>query len=115
MAKMRGPVRRRDLVLDQRVDRGRVRYPQKRFGKAHQRHALIGGKAVFRQKHLHQTGVRCGADFFDKRSRAFDNCGPCVRVEIGELNEARHKLGLAPSLVSVPASLDIDHLPPSID
>ena len=42
MAHMAAPVRRRDLVLDQRIDGLGVGHAQQRLGQTHQRHTLIG-------------------------------------------------------------------------
>ena len=56
------PVRWRNLVFDQCVDGFCIRHSEKRLGQAHQRNALVGGKAVFSQKHFHQTGLGVVAD-----------------------------------------------------
>ena len=46
MAEVLAPIRRRDLVLDQRVDGLGVGHTQQRFGKAHQHDAFLGRQAV---------------------------------------------------------------------
>ncbi len=66
IAKVLAPVRRGDLVLDQRVHGFGVRHAQQCLGQAHQRDALFGGKTVFGQKDLHQAGPHIGADSTDK-------------------------------------------------
>ena len=55
MPQMFGPVRRGDLVLDQRIHRVGVRHAQQRLGQTHQGDALVGAQPVFGKKHLHQT------------------------------------------------------------
>ena len=62
MAHVPAPIRRRDLVLDQRVDRLGIGYPQKRFGKAHEGHALFGREPVFGKEDLHQPRAGGAAD-----------------------------------------------------
>ena len=63
---MLAPIRRGDLVLDQRVHGFGVRHAQQCLGQAHQRDALFGGKTAFGQKDLHQAGPHIGADSTDK-------------------------------------------------
>ncbi len=54
------------LVLDQLVLRQRVGHAQQRFGKHHQRQALLGGKPVFPEEILHAADrSRIAADRLD--------------------------------------------------
>ena len=63
---MAAPVGGGNLVLDQGVHRGGVGNAQQGFGKAHQGHAFVGGKAVFGKEHLHQAGFGGVADLGDE-------------------------------------------------
>ena len=63
---MAAPVGGGDLIFDQRVHRGRVGHPQKRFGEAHQGDAFVGRKTVFGKEHLHQTGPGRAANGADQ-------------------------------------------------
>ena len=58
---MAAPVRGRDLVLDQRVDGLGVGHTQQRFGKAHQRHALLAGQRIFLHQPLDAGALVLGA------------------------------------------------------
>ncbi len=62
MAEVLAPVRGRDLVFDQRVDRIGIRHPQKRLGQTHERDAFVCRKAVFRKENLHQPRLGRGPD-----------------------------------------------------
>ena len=61
-AKVATPVRRGNLVLNQRIHGFGVGHPQQRFGKAHQRNALIGRQAIFGKENLHQPRPGRSAD-----------------------------------------------------
>ena len=67
---MRRPVVRGDLVGDQVVHGLRVGHAQQRLGQAHQRHALLGGKPIGREKDLHQPRVGGAAHGLDQIHRA---------------------------------------------
>jgi hypothetical protein len=74
-ANMGLPVAAGDLVADQRVAGGGVGNAQQRFGKAHQRHALMAGERIF----LHQTfdagalglGAQCLDQFTGRVANGF--------------------------------------------
>ena len=53
---VRAPVRRADLVLDQRIDGLGVGDPQQGFGEAHERHAFTRREPVLGEKALHDRG-----------------------------------------------------------
>ena len=69
VAEVRRPVRRTDLVLDQRIDGLRVRDSQQRLGEAHERHALACREPVLGEEALHDGGPGPrpgGADQIDR-------------------------------------------------
>ena len=82
---MARPVRRGDLVLDQGIDGFAVGHAQERFGKAHQRDALLGGKAVFGEEHLHQPRTRGGADLAHQIGRPGADGGAGIGRERGRV------------------------------
>ena len=109
MTQVRRPVRRTDLVLDQRIDGFRVRDSQQRLGEAHERHALACRESVLGEKALHDGGSgprpggadqldRAGDDRFPIGSRepcridpvanrarlVLENCGAHRRPYLGE-------------------------------
>ncbi len=90
---MARPIRRRDLVFDQRVDGFRVGHTQQRLGQAHQRDALVGGQAVFRQKDLHQPRRGLGADGADQNGAGGGDGGAVGLAQIGGGAQAGNGLG----------------------
>ena len=109
VSEVRGPVRRTDLVLDQRIDGLRVRDSQQRLGQAHERHALVRRESVLGEEALHDGGSgprpggadqldRAGDDRFPIGSRepcridpvanrarlVLENCGAHRRPYLGE-------------------------------
>ena len=60
MSQMGVPIGAADLVGDQPVGGLRVGNPQQRLGQAHQRHALLGGQAVFLQERLQPAEAVAG-------------------------------------------------------
>ena len=62
MAQMLAPIRGRDFILDQRVDRVGVGNPQQGFGQTHQGDTLVGGQPVFGQKDFHQARLGIAAN-----------------------------------------------------
>ena len=80
---MATPVRRGDLVFDQGVHGFGVRDAEQRLGQAHQRDAFVGGQPVFREEHLHQTGLGAGADSADKIGPLGDDRGAGGGVQCG--------------------------------
>ena len=109
MPKVRGPVRRRDLVFDQCVDGGGVRHAQQRLGQAHQRHAFLGREAVFGQEDFHQPGVRGLADLFDQGGGAGDDGGAGRAIQVGQGDQVGQKRGFIAVFVAVPGGVDVDH------
>ncbi len=91
---MSRPVVRRDLVADQVVHRLRVRHAQQRLGQTHQRHAFLGGQAVFGQEHFHQLGIGSTAHRSHQIGRAHGDRGTLFRIEIGKGDETRQRLFL---------------------
>ena len=85
MAEVARPVRRGDLVLDQGIDGFAVGHAQECFGKAHQRDALLGGKAVFGEEHLHQPRARGGADLAHQIGRPGADGGAGIGRERGRV------------------------------
>ena len=79
---MGAPIRGRDLILDERVDRFRVGYAKKRLGKTHQSDALVGREAVFGKEHVHHTRPRGAANALDEPGAAFNDLGSGARIEI---------------------------------
>ena len=82
LPKMLAPVRRRDLVLDKRVDSFRVRHPQEGFGKAHERDALIRGQPIFGKENLHHARLCRRADCRNERGGTF---GDILTALFGEV------------------------------
>ena len=60
LAQVRLPVAGADLVADERIARAFVRYAQKRFGQAHQRHAFLRRQGKLLQQVLHDAGPTAG-------------------------------------------------------
>ena len=56
-AEVAGPIRLRYLVFNERINRFGIGHTQERFGKTHERDALVGGKAVFREEHFHHPRI----------------------------------------------------------
>ena len=88
------PVRRRDLVLDQRVNGVGIRHPQQRLGQTHERNAFIGREAIFGQKHLHQTGARLPANGTHEIGTARADPRPVCLGEIGGSGQTRQRFRL---------------------
>ena len=93
-AKVFVPVRGGDLVVDQGVDGFGVGNPQQCFGQAHQRHAFLGGQAVFGQKDLHQALGLAGADVIDQRYGAGAGLVAGVLRDRGGLAKRCQNLGV---------------------
>ncbi len=91
---MLAPIRRRDLVFDQRVDGLGIRDAQQRLGQAHQRHALIGREAIFRQEHFHEARARLPPYVAHQLRAAFRDAGTIFGRQVGLSHQARERLGL---------------------
>ena len=95
MAKVRTPVRRFDLVVDQLVDRVGIWHPQERFGQTHEAHALFGRKTVFGKKCLHHRGRGFAAHPFDILRACFGD-GLAFRLrEVNALQQPLDRVGFA--------------------
>ena len=64
VAKMPGPIPRRDLVLNQGIDRGGIGHAQKRLRQTHQSDTLSRGQTVFGEENFHEARLGGGADLF---------------------------------------------------
>ncbi len=74
---MRAPVRRRDLVFNQVVDRFGIGHPQQGLGQTHETDAFVGREAVFVEERLHHRRLGVVADPLDKpRSPIHDGLPP---------------------------------------
>ena len=52
---MAAPAAGHNLVFNECVDGGAVRYPKQRLSQTHHADTLVGGKSVFREKGLKQV------------------------------------------------------------
>ena len=109
MTQMLAPVRRRDLVLDQRVHRVGVRHAQQRLGQTHERDALFGRQAILGEEDLHQAGTYIGADLADKRGALVRYPGPVGRAERGPGNQPFQKRAFGLKRAGVDCSPEIGH------
>ena len=86
-AQMAAPIRRRNLILDQRINRPAIRHPQHCFGQTHQRHAFARGQAVFGKEMLHDRGLCLGADPHHQPRRARGNLRAHLCAQRGLLDQ----------------------------
>ena len=86
MTQVRRPVRRPDLVLDQRIDGLHVRDSQQRLGEAHERHALACREPVLGEKALHDGGSGPRPGGADQLDRADDDRFPIGALEPGRID-----------------------------
>ena len=94
MPEVRAPVRRADLVLDQRIDGLRVRDPQQGLGEAHEGHALAGREPVLGEKALHDGGPGAGAGDADQLDRAGGDRRPVGAREPRRIDTCAHRARL---------------------
>ncbi len=94
LPQMPTPVGGGDLVLDQGVHRLGVGDPQQGLGQAHQRDALVSGKAIFRKKDFHQSRLRAGPDAPHQIGALGHDGGACRGVQRRLGHQALHQCRL---------------------
>ena len=102
MAHVAAPVRRGDLVFDQRVDGLGIRDPQQRLGETHQRHAFVGAETVFSEEDFHHPRRGGAANVTNKPRCIGGDLGAVFGRKIG----LRLKLGQQRVRVGVGARVD---------
>ena len=90
---MRRPVRRADLVLDQRVNGFRIGHPEQGLGQTHERHALAGREPVFGEEALHDRGGAARPDIADQIGRMRADRRPIVRRQTRGLRHPADRIG----------------------
>ncbi len=93
-SRMRRPIVRRDLVVDQIVHGLRVGHPQQRLRKAHQRHAFLRRQAIFGEKHLQHLDIGPLAHRAHQIDRTHGDRGALLGRKAGEPGQALERPGL---------------------
>jgi hypothetical protein len=101
------PVGGGDLVLDQLVDGLGVRNAQQRLGKAHQRHAFLGGKAVLVEEGLHRPVTAARPQVADQLRRLRRNRLARLGRETRLLRQVVHRFGLVGQVVGADGFAEI--------